>query len=84
LLSHTNDTTELADVFAGLDWGETFHQLCLIDSTGTVLLQRRIMHDVAGLAELDVVLSEFASGLRACPGTGSHIDSSSQVDGVPG
>ena len=51
-------------MFAGLDWGGSFHQLCLIDAAGTVLLQRRIMHDVAGLAELDLVLGAYTSGLR--------------------
>ncbi|WP_433307488.1 IS110 family transposase [Actinoplanes sp. CA-030573] len=64
LLSHINHAAQPGEVFAGLDWGGSFHQLCLIDSTGTVLLQRRIMHDVAGLAELDLLLSAYAGGLR--------------------
>ncbi len=62
-MSHINHIAQPGEVFAGLDWGGSFHQLCLIDATGTVLLQRRIMHDVAGLAELDLVLGAYAGGL---------------------
>lgn len=61
---HTNDVRPAHEVFAGLDWGGSFHQLCLIDAAGAVLLQRRIMHDVAGLAELDRILGGHASGLK--------------------
>ena len=63
-MSPINDAVQPAEVFAGLDWGGSFHQLCLIDSAGTVLLQRRFMHDVAGLAELDLLLGAYAGGLR--------------------
>lgn len=45
------------EVFAGIDWGGSFHQVCLVDSAGRVLAQRRVGHDVAGLAELDEILS---------------------------
>ena len=27
--------------FAGIDWGGSFHQLCLLNSDGTLLLQRK-------------------------------------------
>lgn len=47
------------EVFAGIDWGGSFHQLCLIDAAGTVLLQRRIGHDVSGFAELGTILGEY-------------------------
>jgi transposase len=43
--------------FAGIDWGGSFHQLCLLNPDGTLLLQRKLSHDVAGLAELDRLLS---------------------------
>ena len=42
--------------FAGIDWGGSFHQLCLLNSDGTLLLQRKISHDVNGFAELDRLL----------------------------
>lgn len=51
-------------VFAGLDWGGAFHQLCLLDEHGDRLLQRRISHDVAGLAELADILSSQAGQVR--------------------
>jgi transposase len=45
--------------FAGIDWGGTFHQLCVVDDVGERILQRKISHDVAGLAELDTLLDRF-------------------------
>ncbi len=59
--------------FAGLDWGGSFHQLCLLSPDGGVILQQQIPHDVAGLAMLQaqlvqrpgpgVIASERAEGL---------------------
>lgn len=49
--------------FAGIDWGGSEHQLCVLDTTGTRLTQRRVAHDVAGLAELDTVLARHGSAL---------------------
>ena len=46
-------------VFAGVDWGGEFHQLCVLEANGSLLLQRRITHDVAGLALLTDHLSQF-------------------------
>ena len=43
--------------FAGIDWGGSFHQLCLLNPDGTLHLQRKISHDVAGFAELDRFLT---------------------------
>ena len=39
-------------MFAGMDWGGSFHQLCVLETRREVLLQQRITHDVAGLDEL--------------------------------
>lgn len=44
-------------VFAGVDWGGSHHQLCIVDNAGATLVQRRFSHDVAGLAALDVELA---------------------------
>lgn len=41
-----------SDIFVGVDWGGTHHQLCLVDADGQVLQQRRIPHTVVGLDEL--------------------------------
>jgi hypothetical protein len=46
-------------VFAGIDWGGASHQLCVVDATGQVLVQRRVRHDAAGLAELDEQLARW-------------------------
>jgi transposase len=57
-------TIVVGEVFAGIDWGGAFHQLCLLDAAGTVVVQRRIGHDVAGLAELDRILSGQVGPVR--------------------
>ena len=36
--------------FAGIDWGGSHHQLCILDTTGKRQSQLRVTHDVAGLA----------------------------------
>jgi transposase len=38
--------------FGGVDWGGSFHQLCLLNGSGTLVMQQRITHDVAGLGLL--------------------------------
>lgn len=48
-------------VFAGIDWGGEHHQLCAVDAAGEKLIQRRVTHDVAGLADLDAELHRFGS-----------------------
>jgi hypothetical protein len=42
--------------FAGIDWGGSEHQLCVLDTTGAQLTQQRVTHDVVGLSELDTHL----------------------------
>lgn len=48
-----------AELFAGVDWGGSFHQLCVLNREGTVLLQQRIIHDVEGLTLLAGRLAGF-------------------------
>ena len=43
---------EELEYFAGIDWGSESHQVCVIDSEGTVLGERAFRHDGAGLAEM--------------------------------
>ena len=45
--------------FAGIDWGGEHHQLCVVDNAGKRLTQRRVAHDVAGLADLRRELARF-------------------------
>ena len=49
---HDVDQLSPPPLFAGVDWGGSFHQLCVLDSGGRRLLQRRIVHDVDGLESL--------------------------------
>jgi hypothetical protein len=35
--------------FAGVDWGGSSHQLCVIDGDGVLILQQRIVRDITGL-----------------------------------
>jgi Transposase len=44
-------------VFAGIDWGGSHHQLCIVDSAGAQLVSRRFTHDVAGLSALETELA---------------------------
>lgn len=61
---HHNDSDTAEAVFAGIDWGGTFHQLCLLDTAGKVISQQRISHDVPGLARLGQVLTGYAGRVR--------------------
>lgn len=59
-----HDTSTPAEVFAGIDWDGSFHQVCLIDARGQVLRQQRVHHDVAGLNELNRLLCQQDGWLR--------------------
>ena len=58
------DTDDETAVFAGIDWGGSFHQLCVVDADGQVTVRRKIDHDTAGLAELAVVPGQVPGRLR--------------------
>jgi hypothetical protein len=47
-------------VFAGIDWGGSDHQFCVVDSAGAQLFFRRFTHDVAGLSALYTELARHA------------------------
>jgi hypothetical protein len=42
--------------WAGLDWGDKEHALCVVTDTGHRVEQRRVPHNAEGLAEMIVVL----------------------------
>jgi transposase len=60
----TEQALDLPELFAGIDWGGSFHQLCLIDSSGTVLLQQRFLHTVEGVAGLCGAIATAGSNVR--------------------
>lgn len=64
LLVQINPSGAGGEVFVGIDWGGSFHQVCLIDERGQVQLQRRIGHDVAGFDELDRLLTSQRGRVR--------------------
>src|SRR3990172_8733134 len=45
-------------VIAGIDWASEQHRLCLVDSEGRRLLERRVSHDEEGLNGLCRLLGE--------------------------
>ena len=49
--------------FAGIDWGGSEHQLCVLNTTGTRRTQQRVTHDVAGLAALDTALAQHGTAV---------------------
>lgn len=51
------------EVFVGVDWGGSHHQLCAVSQTGQRLRQVRLGHDVAGLQQLDAELTRLGSCL---------------------
>jgi hypothetical protein len=44
----------------GVDWGETHHDLCLLDQDGGVLAARRIADGLAGVGELHLLVAAHA------------------------
>jgi hypothetical protein len=59
---HDNDSAD--EVFVGVDWGGSHHQLCAVSRTGQRLRQVRLGHDVAGLQQLDSELARWAAACR--------------------
>jgi len=51
-------------LFAGVDWGGSFHQLCVLTATGAVVVQQRIEHDVVGLRLLGSKLVELGEPVK--------------------
>lgn len=56
--------SQSTNMFAGIDWGGTFHQLCLLDAAGKVLLQKRFDHTVEGLNRLCATLDDQPGQVR--------------------
>jgi hypothetical protein len=47
-------------LFVGVDWGETHHDLCLLDRDGNLLVARRIADGLAGVGELHALVATHA------------------------
>jgi transposase len=50
------ESTGASGVFVGIDWGNSHHQLCVIDGAGRLVEQGKLTHDVAGIGELQIRL----------------------------
>jgi hypothetical protein len=50
-MAHLRGAAE-SDISAGIGWGGSFHQLCLVDADGKTILQKRFQRTVAGLEQL--------------------------------
>jgi transposase len=48
--------------FVGIDWGHETHQVCVLDATGKLHLERRVRHGARGLVELAHTLRALAAG----------------------
>ena len=53
-------------IFVGIDWGATHHQLCALNATGSRTREVRVSHDVDGLRQLDAELTQLGSRLPIC------------------
>jgi hypothetical protein len=47
-------------IFVGVDWAEAHHDICVLDTQGSVLARRRISDTLAGVRELHELLGEHA------------------------
>ena len=47
-------------IFAGVDWAEAHHDVCVMSEDGRVLGQRRVSHSVAGIGELHALIAAHA------------------------
>ena len=54
---------ENSTFYAGVDWGEEHHQLCVVDDRCQRRAQEQVSHDVTGLARLRSQLLRFGPGL---------------------
>jgi len=50
--SGTVASTAADGMFIGVDWGNSHHQVCVLDAAGRVVEQGKVAHDVDGLREL--------------------------------
>jgi transposase len=50
------------EVFCGIDWAESHHDVALVDGEGTLIAKRRISDDAAGFAALLTLLAETGEG----------------------
>ena len=48
-------------IFAGIDWAEAHHDVCVMSEDGQVLEQRRVSHSVAGIGELHALIAAHAA-----------------------
>jgi len=58
--SHAAVVAAADPVFVGVDWGNSHHQLCIVDAAGGIVDQGRFAHDVAGLHLLEGRLRRHA------------------------
>ena len=47
------ESTAADGVFIGVDWGNSHHQLCVLDPAGRLVYQGKFTHDAAGVRELN-------------------------------
>ena len=60
-------------IFAGVDWAEAHHDVCVMSEDGQVLEQRRVGHSVAGIGELHALIAGHA-------GEGEPVAAGIEVD----
>jgi Transposase/Transposase IS116/IS110/IS902 family len=60
-------------IFAGVDWAEAHHDVCVMGEDGRVLEQRRVAHSVAGIGELHALIGAHA-------GAGEQVAVGIEVD----
>ena len=53
-------------VFMGIDWGHSHHDLCFMNASGQVLSQLTVEHTAAGLAQLEQARVQLGVSREDC------------------
>jgi transposase len=53
------------ELFCGIDWGETHHEVAVVDETGRRVARGRVTDDVAGFRALTALLADVTGGESA-------------------
>lgn len=65
-MESTVASPEADGVFVGIDWGNSHHQLCIVDNAGRLVQQAKVTHDVTGLNDLQGHLSRCGNIVGVC------------------
>lgn len=63
---HAKEPSASRDVFVGIDWGASHHQVCAVNAVGDRIRGLRVSHDVDGMDRLEGELAQLGPELPIC------------------